>query len=146
MMIARQQGGGAMRRALVAALMIWAGAAAAQDAAPEAAIRGVIGDQITALRADDFATAFGFASPLIRDMFGTPETFGAMVRQGYPMVHRPADIRWLPLREQAGQTIQRVMIRDAAGRVHFLDYEMVRAGNGWQINGVRIVPPEGAGA
>lgn len=135
-----------MRRALVVALTIWAGAASAQDAAPDAAIRGVIGDQITALRADDFGKAFGYASPLIRDMFGTPDTFGAMVRQGYPMVHRPADIRWLPLREQAGQTIQRVMIRDAQGRVHFLDYEMIRAETGWQINGVRLVPPEGAGA
>lgn len=135
-----------MRLALAAALMVWATAARVQEGAPDAAIRGVIGDQITAFRSDDFATAFTHASPLIRDMFGTPETFGAMVRQGYPMVHRPADIRWLPLREQAGQTIQRVMIRDAAGRVHFLDYEMIPTGNGWQINGVRLVPPEGAGA
>ena len=53
------------------------------------AIESVISKQIEAFRADDFATAFTFASPNIRSMFGTPDNFGVMVRRGYPMVWRP---------------------------------------------------------
>ena len=55
----------------------------------------MISEQIDALRADDFATAFTFASPGIQRMFGSPARFGAMVREGYPMVRRPRDVRFL---------------------------------------------------
>lgn len=131
-----------MRAFVVAGVVLWAGMAVAQ----EAEIRGVIGDQITAFRADDFGAAFAHASPAIKGIFGTPERFGAMVRQGYPMVHRPDEVRYLGLRQEGGRQVQRVMIRDGQGRVHFLDYEMIEAEGGWQINGVRLLPPQGAGA
>ena len=45
------------------------GAARAQD--DGAAIRGVISDQIAAFEQDDFAAAFEYTSPGIRQMFGT---------------------------------------------------------------------------
>lgn len=131
-----------MRAFIVAGMVLWAGGALAQ----ETDIRSVIGNQITAFQADDFGAAFGFASPTIKGMFGSPERFGAMVRQGYPMVHRPDEVRYLGLRQESGRQVQRVMIRDGQGRVHFLDYEMIEAEGGWQINGVRLLPPQGAGA
>lgn len=131
-----------MRAFIVAGMVLWAGGALAQ----ETDIRSVIGNQITAFQADDFGAAFGFASPTIKGMFGSPERFGAMVRQGYPMVHRPDEVRYLGLRQESGRQVQWVMIRDGQGRVHFLDYEMIEAEGGWQINGVRLLPPQGAGA
>lgn len=131
-----------MRAFVVAGVVLWAGVAMAQ----ETEIRGVIERQITAFQADDFAAAFTHASPGIKGMFGSAERFGAMVRQGYPMVHRPDEVRYLGLRTESGRQVQRVMIRDAQGRVHFLDYEMIEAEGGWQINGVRLLPPQGAGA
>lgn len=131
-----------MRAFVVAGVVLWAGVAMAQ----ETEIRGVIESQITAFQADDFGAAFTHASPGIKGMFGSAERFGAMVRQGYPMVHRPDEVRYLGLRTESGRQVQRVMIRDAQGRVHFLDYEMIEAEGGWQINGVRLLPPQGAGA
>ena len=131
-----------MRAFVVAGVVLWAGIAGAQDTD----IRSVIDGQIAAFRADDFGAAFEFASPSIQGIFGNPDRFGAMVRQGYPMVHRPADLRYLALRQEGGRMIQRVMIRDGEGRVHMLDYEMVDTPEGWQINGVRLLPPQGAGA
>jgi hypothetical protein len=116
----------------------------AQAAQP--GIEGTIRAQIDAFLADDFARAFTFASPMIQGMFGTPENFGAMVRQGYPMVHRPATVRMLESREVAGQTVQRVMVTDQAGATHMLDYQMIPAGEGWQINGVFLLPSVGVGA
>jgi hypothetical protein len=99
----------------------------------------VIRDQIAAFQVDDFATAFTYASPMIRQMFGTSERFGQMVRQGYPMVHRPADVTMLDQRGMGESVIQRVRIRDGQGRVHVLDYQMIPAEGGWQINGVQLV-------
>ena len=115
-------------------------------AAQEAPIQQTIQSQIDAFLKDDFATAFTFASPTIKGLFGTPDIFGQMVRQGYPMVHRPAEVKMLELREVAGGLWQRVMITDAQGRTHLLDYQMVETAEGWQINAVQLLPSVGVGA
>lgn len=114
--------------------------------AQEDPIRDTIQSQIEAFQADDFARAFTFASPTIKQMFGTPENFGAMVKQGYPMVYRPADVQMMDLREVAGNLWQRVRITDQKGAGWFLDYMMVETAEGWQINAVQILPAPDVGA
>lgn len=106
--------------------------------ADEAAIRDVINGQIEAFKADDFSAAFDFASPTIQSIFQTPETFGTMVRQGYPMVWRPADVTFLGLDMIEGELWQGVLIRDLEGRAHVLEYQMQNGENGWKINAVRF--------
>ncbi len=137
-------------RGFIAGLMVWlgllAGASAALADEPDATIRGVISGQIEAFRADDVDTAFEFASPTIQGMFGTPGNFGRMVREGYPMVWRPADVRFSRLGERGGRPVQGVLLTDGAGRVHVLDYEMIEVDGVWRINGVRFRDPDGAGA
>lgn len=133
-----------MRRAIIGLGL--ALALAAPAVAQEDAIRGVIGAQVEAFRADDFATAFTYASPAIKEIFRTPERFGAMVRQGYPMVHRPREVTFLELRTVAGNLWQRVMMTDAQGRVHLLDYMMIETPEGWQINAVQLLPANAVGA
>ena len=115
-------------------------------AAQEAPIQDTIRSQIDAFQADDFGRAFTFASPTIKGMFGTPENFGAMVKQGYPMVYRPAEVQMMDLREVAGNLWQRVLITDQAGAGWFLDYMMVETAEGWQINAVQILPAPDVGA
>jgi hypothetical protein len=109
--------------------------------ARNAEIESVIGAQIEAFKADDFEQAFTYASPSIRGIFGTSDRFETMVRNGYPMVWRPAELRFLDLRDVAGHLWQRVMITDADGRLHFLDYQMIQFENEWKINAVQIVQP-----
>jgi hypothetical protein len=128
----------------LAALLGIAAAAWAED--PEAEIRDVISRQIEAMRADDFATAFTFAAPDIQRMFGNPARFGEMVREGYPMVWHPRDVRFLDAVTNDGGMVQGVLIIDEAGALHVLDYEMVPLDDGWRIGGVRIRPVEGGGA
>ncbi|MDE4142745.1 MULTISPECIES: DUF4864 domain-containing protein [Rhodobacterales] len=107
-------------------------------------ITGVIGAQIEAFRDDDVTRAFGFASPRIRSLFGTPERFGEMVERGYPMVLRPNQVRYLELREVAGNLWQRVLITDQDARLHLLDYQVVGEGSDWKINAVQILKvPQG---
>lgn len=115
-------------------------------AAQEGPIQETIQRQIEAFQADDFARAFTFASPNIKGLFRTPENFGAMVKNGYPMVYRPADVEMLDLREIAGNLWQRVRITDQAGAGWFLDYMMVETPEGWQINAVQILPAPDVGA
>ncbi len=108
-------------------------------AAQDAEIEANIAAQIQAFKADDFVTAFTFASPNIQNIFRTPENFGAMVRNGYPMVWRPSEVRFLELREVAGALWQKVMIVDGDGRAHILDYQMIQLESGWKINGVQLL-------
>ncbi|KIC38279.1 DUF4864 domain-containing protein [Leisingera sp. ANG-M7] len=102
-------------------------------------VTSVIGSQFEAFLNNDAETAFTYASPDIRRIFGTPERFGEMVQQGYPMVWRPAEVRYLDLREVAGSLWQRVMITDQSGAVHLLDYQMVNLESGWKINAVHLL-------
>ncbi len=130
-------------RALLACLFL---VLAAPAVAQEAPIQSTIEAQLDAIQRDDFTAAFTYASPTIKRVFGTPENFGRMVREGYPMVYRPGAVKMLELRELAGGLWQRVMITDAGGRTHMLDYQMIETPEGWQINAVQLLKAEGAGA
>ena len=109
-------------------------------------IEGVIQNQLNAFQADDFDTAFTYASPMIQGMFGSPERFGQMVRQGYPMVWRPAGVEYTALTERGGRLYQNVLITDQAGQLHLLEYEMIETSDGWEINGVQFKRPGALGA
>ena len=135
-----------MRRLLLTAVLAMGLGLAARAEDQSTAIRQVISDQIAAFQADDFATAFTFASPGIRAMFGTPDRFGAMVREGYPMVWRPGEVRFSDLEERAGSVLQRVLVTDRAGALHVLEYEMLPGEQGWRIDGVRLLREGDAGA
>ena len=129
-----------IRRIALAFLLSWPLSAQADP------IQNVITDQVSAFLADDFDTAFSFASPSIKRLFGSPERFGQMVRDGYPMVYRPAEVQMLEQQEIGPHVIQRVMMRDATGRIHFLAYAMIETPDGWQINGVQILRAPEIGA
>lgn len=131
---------------LLAALHAPPGRAQEGDASAGAAIREVISEQIAALRDDDFARAFSFASPSIKRIFGDSANFGAMVQNGYPMVWRPADVRFSGLNERAGRVVQSVLVTDQQGVLHIVDYEMIEGASGWRVNGVTIRRAGDAGA
>ncbi|MEQ9241453.1 MAG: DUF4864 domain-containing protein [Roseovarius indicus] len=101
-------------------------------------IEKVISNQIDAFLADDFETAFTYASPMIKDIFGTPEKFGQMVRQGYPMVWRPSEVNFLSIDRRGKELWQNVMVRDAEGALYILEYQMIPGEMGWLINAVRV--------
>lgn len=107
--------------------------------AQESEIRGTISGQFEAFRADDFDTAFGFATPSLRTLFQTPENFRRMVTQGYGMVLSPAEVTFLELKGKGGTYWQKVLITDPDGTFHLLEYQMQETADGWRIAGVRIL-------
>jgi hypothetical protein len=128
--------------------MICAGAvAAAQEVlAPNPAIERTIQNQFEAFLADDVDGAWTYASPNIQRLFQTPERFGRMVEEGYPMVWRPGEIDYLDLQTLGGLIVQRVQVIDGQGVAHVLGYQMIETEAGWQINGVRLLRAPQVGA
>lgn len=99
-------------------------------------IQTIISAQIEAFQQDDVETAFTFASPKIQKMFGSPEKFGKMVQNGYPMVWRPSDMTFLRQKADGGVVLQEMRFFDADGVGHAFIYEMVEVSGSWKINGV----------
>ena len=114
--------------------------ALAQDGTEVAAIEAAIRDQLADFNARDVPGAWEHASPMIQGLFGTPETFGSMVEQGYPMVWTSRSAEFLDLEARGGELHQEVLVRDEGGLGWVLDYEMVEVDGRWLIDGVLVEP------
>jgi hypothetical protein len=110
--------------------------------AQEKTIEEVISSQIEAFRIDDVETAFSFASPMIHKIFRSPENFGNMVRNGYPMVWRPADVVFLRQKVEGETVYQEMRFVDLTGVNHSFVYEMIQVSGIWKINGVLKITSE----
>lgn len=108
--------------------------------AQDNSIEDVIRDQLQSFNERDVAGAWQYASPFIKGMFGTPENFGRMVENGYPMVWDNSDVRFLDRTELESLTRQEVQIQGPNGLFYILDYQMVETPDGWLINGVQVIP------
>jgi hypothetical protein len=140
-------------RACAGLFVLWLGTALAQaPAAPSVppsapavgsteaqAVQQVIRAQLAAFAADDADKAYSYASPAIRGVFPTAEIFMHMVRNGYPVVYRPASVAFLKPEKDGDEILQPVQMTDAEGRVWIALYTMQRQGNGtWLTNGCRV--------
>ncbi len=132
-------------------LVLWllmalpASSAFADATVGQSAVQEVITQQFEAFRQDDFSRAFDFASPVIKGLFQTPENFGQMVRQGYPMVWRHSGAVFLDFQDIGGRMVQTVEVTDPAGQRFLLGYEMVQTEAGWRINGVALLKAKDVG-
>ena len=122
-----------------------ADASAAEVSAPQAKqMQAVIQAQLDAFAADDAKRAFSFAAPKVREVFGTPDRFIAMVRTGYPVVYRPAAVAFFKPQTLEGAFIQRVQLTDENGGVWLATYQLERQRDrSWRIAGCEVVPSEG---
>ncbi len=82
-----------------------------------AAGQSVIRSQEAAIARDDAAAAYAFASPAIHSMFRTPDTFMAMVRNGYAPVYRHRSFEFGEGRMLDGKIYQEVHIIDATAKL-----------------------------
>jgi len=130
--------------ALLGALLSLALPAEAQVSEPDrSAIRDVIERQIEAFRRDDGQAAFGYASPSIQGMFGSPDTFMDMVRQGYRPVYRPRAVEFREIVTLQGMVTQKVHLIGPDGRPVTAFYPMSRQADGsWRIEGCYLQAPE----
>lgn len=122
------------------ALMLFPATLLAQEVLPpNPDIEATIGSQFDAFTARDVDEAWTYASPNIQSLFGTPENFGRMVEQGYPMVWTPGAVEFIDLQSLGSIIVQRVEVIDQSGTAHYLGYQMVETEGGWRINGVQVL-------
>ena len=135
-----------------AACLMGSAVAQRDDAAPVSPedardMREVIEAQLAAFAADNAERAFSYASASIREMFGTPEYFMAMVRGGYPVVYRPRTVGFLLPETRGSEVVQRVRMTDASGTAWLAIYNMQRqADRRWLINGCVVTRDSGRSA
>ncbi|MEO7057344.1 MAG: DUF4864 domain-containing protein [Caldimonas sp.] len=108
------------------------------------AVRVVVEAQLDAFAADDAKRAFSYAAPALREMFGTPDRFMAMVRGGYPVVYRPATVTFLNPEWVQGQLVQGVHLTDSSGVLWLATYRLERQQDkSWRISGCEVLQSTG---
>lgn len=118
--------------------------AARFTAVDEKNVREVVQGQLDALARDDADKAFSYAAPNVRQAVGTASGFLAMVRDGYPVVYRPASVAFLKPEGQGDQVVQRVHMLDADGESWLAIYSLQRQPNkAWRITGCVVVRNKG---
>jgi len=140
------------RRAFLGALATALGAAAltrthAQprsatlSASEWSAIRRTIDNQRKALKSGDAKKAFSFASPAIREQFGSPEGFLAMVRDGYAALLVARYAEFLEGAVIDGAVIQPLRLVGPDNSVLVALYTMEKQRDGrWRISGCVLAP------
>ena len=114
------------------------------SAADARAVRTVIEAQLAAFADDDGQRAFSYAAPSIRQMFGSPDRFMAMVRGSYPVVYRPSAVVFLQPARVEGQLVQGVHLTDASGALWLAVYQLERQPDkSWRISGCQVQPSAG---
>jgi len=114
-------------------------------AAAQAGILATIQGQLEAFQQDDWPRAFSYATPKLRQLFGTPENFMAMVLGGYRSVYRPQSVEFLDARiipgENGDRTGQAVRFVGPEGKAVIAIYTMVQQPDGsWRIAAVQLIP------
>lgn len=111
-----------------------------QPEVPEG-VREVVQSQLQALQADDAGRAFALADPEIRSKFGNAQEFLDMVREQYPMVHRPASVLFLKPESEGDMAFQKVRLTDATGGAWVVTYLLHRkGGSAWRISACLVTP------
>jgi hypothetical protein len=118
-------------RALILAVAFWIGLSAPVRAADDiAAAQATIRSQAEAFGRDDAAAAYAYAAPAIQGMFGTPDIFMNMVRNGYAPVYRHRSFEFGEAQVSDGIIAQKVHIVDADGVAWEALYTLQRQSDG----------------
>ncbi len=106
------------------------------------AIDQAILSQWQAIRASDAAGGFAFASPRLREMYGTPDQFFAMVEAGYRPVLQAERLEFLRFVEFRGYLTREVRLTEPSGGSQDALYMMTRLADGsWRIAGCVLMAP-----
>ena len=130
---------------LLSFLLIFTQANAQGTYKQEAAIHGVIEDQISAFQSKDYERAFSHADPTIRQIFKTTDRFIGMVKSGYGPLYNPDSYAFSRSLEQGGSVYQEVIVTDQNGKQWQAVYTLRKQPDGtWKITGVKMEPTQGA--
>ena len=102
-------------------------------------VRDTISSQIDAFKQNDINKAYTFAAPNIQAQFPSPEVFGLMVRNGYPVIWRPKSFKFTKFKDLGDRIIQRVLFQSYQGSLETYDYILEKYADLWKIAGVLTI-------
>ena len=107
------------------------------------AVRYTISSQIDAFKDNDVKKAYTFAAPNIQAQFPSPDIFGLMVRNGYPIIWKPKSYKFTTFKDLGNRCIQRVLFQSYNGSLESYDYILEKNGSLWKIAGVLTIKSAG---
>ena len=102
-------------------------------------VQDTISSQIDAFKQNDIKKAYTFAAPNIQAQFPSPEVFGLMVRNGYPVIWRPKSFKFTKFKDLGNRCIQRVLFQSYNDSLESYDYILEKNDNVWKIAGVLTI-------
>ena len=102
-------------------------------------VQKTISSQISAFKQNDFNKAYTFAAPNIQAQFPSPEVFGLMVRNGYPVIWKPKSFKFIEFKDLGNRCIQRVLFQSYDGSLETYDYMLEKNNDVWKIAGVLTI-------
>ncbi|MBC7733371.1 MAG: DUF4864 domain-containing protein [Bacteriovorax sp.] len=107
-------------------------------------VRSVIQAQLAAFAAGDAKRAFSYATPKVREVFGSADKFIEVVREAYPAVYRHETVAFLKPELADGTLLQGVHLTDGQGMLWLALYRMERQRDrSWRISACQLVPAQG---
>lgn len=107
--------------------------------------RAVVQAQLDAFAGEDAVKAFLLNSESVRERFGSPDRFMAMIRRRYPMVYRPASVAFQRPQWEDSDLMQSVQMTDSQGTGWLATFRLQPQSKGpWLIAGCRVEPSEGS--
>jgi len=107
--------------------------------------RSAVQAQLDAFANNDALKAFLLSSDVVRERFGSPDRFMAMIRRSYPMVCRPASVAFLKPQWENSDLMQAVQMTDAQGSGWLATFRLEPQAKGpWLIAGCKVEPSEGS--
>ena len=107
------------------------------------AVRYTISSQIDAFKQNDVKKAYTFAAPNIQAQFPSPDIFGLMVRNGYPIIWKPKSYKFTTFKDLGNRFIQRVLFQSYNGSLESYNYILEKNGSVWKIAGVLTIKSAG---
>ena len=107
------------------------------------AVRYTISSQIDAFKDNDVKKAYTFAAPNIQAQFPSPDIFGLMVRNGYPIIWKPKSYKFTTFKDLGNRCIQRVLFQSYNGSLESYDYILEKNGSVWKIAAVLTIKSAG---
>ena len=114
-----------------------------KDNNTEEIVKEIISSQLMAFKEKNIEKAYSFAAPNIKSQFLNAENFGLMVKNGYPVIWRPKNYRFVKFSSNGTRSIQRVLFRSYTDAILTYDYLLEKFSNEWRISGVIQVNTEG---
>lgn len=130
--------------AIAFAISQWIAVASAEELTA-ARSEAIVERQFDAFERNDGEAAYALAAPTIKEMFGDPDQFMAMVRDHYAPVYRHRRVEFGAFKESGDEASLEATLVDDDNVVWTALYSLSRTGDGdWLISGCVLVKSDGS--